>query len=225
MTEVLQRTAMNRRDFSRQLAIASVAASGAFGLIPAAQAQVEITEGREFTRLKDPVAVAADGKVEVLEFFGYWCPHCAAFEPTLEAWVRKLPADVSFRRIPVAFSAAQESFQRLYFGIEAIGAINALHGKVFTAIHANRQHLDKDAELVALAASNGVDGAKLLGAMKSFSVATKLSQARQAAQNYRVDGVPTLAINGRFVTSVGQAGTHERTVQVMDALIQRARKL
>ena len=225
MTKVLQRIDMNRRDFSRQIAIASVAASGSFGLMPAALAQGEITEGREFTRLKDPVAVAGGGKLEVLEFFGYWCPHCAAFEPTLEAWVRKLPADVSFRRIPVAFSAAQESFQRLYFGIEAMGAINTLHGKVFTAIHGAHQRLDKDAELVALASANGVDGTKLLEAMKSFSVATKLSQARQAAQNYRVDGVPTLAVNGRFITSVGQAGSHERTVQVMDALIQRARKL
>ena len=204
---------MNRRDFALHLAVAGAATPW---LAPLASAQGDFVEGREYTRLKDPVAVPGSGKVEVLEFFGYWCPHCAAFEPTLEAWARKLPADVSFRRIPVAFSPAQESYQRLYFAIEALGAISALQG--------NRQRLDKDAEIAALANANGVDGNKLLEAMKSFSVATKLAQARQAAQNYKIDGVPTLAVNGRFITSVGQAGTHERTVQVLDALIQKSRK-
>jgi thiol:disulfide interchange protein DsbA len=212
---------MNRRDFALRLAAAGAATPW---LSPLASAQGDFVEGREYTRLKDPVAVPGSGKIEVLEFFGYWCPHCAAFEPTLEAWARKLPADVNFRRIPVAFSPTQESYQRLYFAIEALGAINAMQGKVFVAMHANHQRLDKDAEIVALANANGVDGNKLLEAMKSFSVATKLAQARQAAQNYKIDGVPTLAVNGRFITSVGQAGTHERTVQVLDALIQKSRK-
>lgn len=210
-----------RRQFALRL--------GAVGLaLPwlgsSALAQADIAEGREYTRLKEPVAVPANGKVEVLEFFGYWCPHCAAFEPTLEAWAAKLPADVNFRRMPVAFSAAQESYQRLYFGIEALGVIDKLHGKVFTAMHGARQRLDKDSEIIALANANGVDGAKLIEAMKSFSVAAKLAQARQAAQAYRVDGVPTLAVAGRYITSVGQAGSHARAVQVLDALIQRSRK-
>lgn len=212
---------MNRRDFNLQ-----ALAAGASTLLAGTgvHAQGGLTDGREFTTLKEPVAVPGGGKVEVIEFFGYWCPHCAAFEPTLDAWSRKLPADVNFRRVPVAFSPPQESYQRLYFALEALGGVNAMHGKIFVAMHQNRLRLDKDAEIATLAQANGVDGAKLLEAMKSFSVATKLSQARTAVQNYKIDGVPSIAVQGRFITSVGQAGSHERTIQVMDALIQRARK-
>ena len=123
---------MNRRQFTLQ----ALAAGAGLSLAGTrALAQGAGTEGREYTVLKEPVAVASSGKVEVIEFFGYWCPHCAAFEPTLDAWARKLPADVNFRRIPVAFSPAQEIYQRLYFALEALGAVNAVHGKVFTAIH------------------------------------------------------------------------------------------
>ncbi|WP_088281888.1 thiol:disulfide interchange protein DsbA/DsbL [Ideonella sp. A 288] len=214
---------MNRRDFNARLA-----AAGAFGALGTtlgglAQAQAEPAEGREYTRIKEPVPVAVPGKVEVIEFFGYWCPHCAALEPTLEAWARKLPADVNFRRLPVAFSAPQESYQKLYFALEAMGQVAAMHGKVFTAMHGARQRLDKDAEITALAAASGVDGAKLLDTMKSFTVATKASQARQLSQTYRIEGVPTLIVHGRYMTSVGMAGTADRALQVVDALIQRSR--
>jgi thiol:disulfide interchange protein DsbA len=210
---------MNRREFSLGCVVAAALAL----LAGPAAAQGEPVEGREYTRLKEPVPVAVPGKVEVIEFFGYWCPHCASLEPTLEAWERKLPPDVNFRRIPIAFSAPQEHYQKLYFAIEALGAVPALQAKVFTAMHANRQRLDKEADIAALAKANGVDGAKLVEAMKSFTVATKVNQAKQLAQAYRIDSVPTLAVQGRYLTSVSQAGTPERTFQVIDALIQRSR--
>lgn len=211
---------MNRRDFTFQLG-----AAGALAALPmgTAWAQPAPVEGKDYTRLQNPVRVSGT-KIEVLEFFGYWCPHCAAFEPSLEAWVRKLPADVNFRRIPVLFSPTQEIYQRLYFALEAMGAVEAMHGKVFVAMHNNRQRLDKDAEIVTLANANGVDGAKLIETMKSFSIAAKLSQAKTLVQTYQIDGVPTVAVNGRFLTSPGQAGTNERALVVMDALIQRARQ-
>ena len=214
---------MKRREFTIHLA--SLGLLGSIGLGSAVQAQGGPIEGKDYTRLAEPVAVAGNGKIEVIEFFGYWCQHCAAFEPTLDAWSRKQPADVNFRRIPVAFSAPQETYQRLYFAIEAIGQVPALHGKVFTAMHGQRQRLDKDAEISALAAANGVDGAKLIDAMKGFTVATRVNQARQLAQAYRVDSVPMLAVNGRQVTSVALAGSHERALQVVDALVQQGRKL
>jgi thiol:disulfide interchange protein DsbA len=211
---------MNRREFTLRMGAGGAAA----WLAGSALAQGEPVEGRDYLRLKDAVAVAGGGKVEVIEFFGYWCPHCAAFEPLLEGWVRKLPADVNFRRIPVAFSAPQEWHQKLYFAIESLGQVPTLHGKVFTAMHANRQRLDKEAEVAALASANGADGAKLVEAMKSFSVATKISQARQLAQAYRIDSVPTLAVHGRYITSASHAGTPERTLRVVEALIQSSRK-
>jgi thiol:disulfide interchange protein DsbA len=187
-------------------------------------AQGQPAEGREYIRLKEPVAVAGGGKIEVIEFFGYWCPHCAAFEPVLDPWVRKLPADVNFRRIPIAFSAPQEWYQKLYFAIESLGQAGGLHAKVFVAMHDNKQRLDKEAEVVALANANGVDGAKLIEAMKGFSVATRTNQARQLAQAYKIDSVPTMAVHGRYITSVSQAGSHERVLQVVDALIQRSKQ-
>ncbi len=218
---------MKRRDFTlHTVRLGSLGIASALGaLLPTVLwAQGGPVEGKDYTRLKDPVPVAGSGKIEVIEFFGYWCPHCASLEPALDAWARKLPADVNFRRIPVAFSAAQESYQKLYFAIEATGQVQALHNKVFTAIHGQRQRLDKEAEIAALATANGLDGAKLVEAMKSFSVATKANQARQLTQAYHVDSVPMLAVHGRHLTSVAMAGSQERTLQVVDALVQQQRK-
>ena len=215
---------MKRREFNLQLGRMGLGLGVGTGLYGTAAAQGGLIEGTHYTRMNEPVAVAGGGKIEVIEFFGYWCPHCAAFEPSLEAWVRKLPDYVNFRRIPVAFSAPQESYQKLYFAIEALGQVTALQGKVFTAMHGERKRLDKDAEITALAAANGVDGAKLIEAMKSFSVATKINQARNLAQSYQVDSVPMLAVAGRYKTSVSMTGTNERALAVVDMLVQQSRQ-
>jgi thiol:disulfide interchange protein DsbA len=212
---------MKRREFALALGAGSLPALWT----GAALAQPQPVEGKEFTRLQPPGPVSAPaGKVEALEFFGYWCPHCHAFEPSLDAWVRKLPADVVFRRVPVSFGPPHEPFQKLYYALEAMGQLDTMHRKVFNAIHLQKLRLDKDADLQTLAKENNLDFAKLKDTMASFSVATKSNQAKQLASAYKLDGVPTLAVQGRFITSVGQAGGHERALQVMDALIQRARQ-
>ena len=207
---------MNRRDW--MLASASLA-----GLPLAAVAQGAPQEGRDFKRVETPVPVP-DGKVEVVEFFGYWCPHCNAFEPSLDAWVKKLPAHVNFRRIPVAFSPGQEPLQRLFFAIEALGQVEALHRKVFAALHVDHKRLNTDGDITAWLQSIGADSAKIGDAMKSFSAATKAQQSKQLANAYRIEGVPTLGIQGRFMTSPGMAGTAERALAVTDALIVQSRK-
>ncbi|MBE7420229.1 MAG: thiol:disulfide interchange protein DsbA/DsbL [Ideonella sp.] len=181
-------------------------------------------EGRDYVRLAQPVPVASSGKIEVVEFFGYWCPHCNAFEPTLDAWARKLPPDVALRRVPVAFSAAQEPYAKIYFALEAMGQLQAMHTKVFAAIHVQRHRLEKDGEIQAFVAANGIDGAKFIETMKSFTVASKLKQARQLAEAYRIDGVPTLGIHGRYFTSPSLAGGSDEALKVADQLIQRVRK-
>jgi protein dithiol oxidoreductase (disulfide-forming) len=207
---------MKRRDFT--LGIGAAWMSG--GPVLAA---AEPMEGKDFTRLAQPVQVAVPGKVEVIEFFGYWCPHCNAFEPTLDAWVHKLPGDVNFRRIPVAWQAAHEPYQKLYFALEALGLLDAAHRKVFYGVHVQRARLEKDADIAAYLSANGLDGAKVVETMKSFSVASKTRQAAQLVGAYHVDGVPTLAVAGRFVTSPEMAGGEERALQVTDALIRKAR--
>lgn len=209
---------MNRRQIHRYL--------GAFGALiaagPYARAQGTAIEGKDYLRLATPVAMPP-GKIDIVFFFGYWCPHCNAFEPTLEPWVHKLPADVAFRRIPVGFQPWHEPYQRLYYAIEALGLIDALHMRAFATIHVGHQRLEKDADIQKWAAQNNQDGAKILDAMKSFSTAAKLRQGSQLAAQYHIDSVPTLGVHGRFTTSPSSAGTHERVLQVADQLIAQIR--
>jgi protein dithiol oxidoreductase (disulfide-forming) len=182
-------------------------------------------EGRDFVRLGTQAPVAAPaGKVEVVEFFSYGCPHCYSFEPLLEPWVKKLPADVSFRRVPAAFNASWEGLAKIYYALEATDQLDAMHKRVFAAIHVQRQRLDKEADIAAFVKGAGGDDAKFLDAYKSFGVATKLRQGKQLAEAYKIDGVPTLGIHGRWFTSGSLAGTHERALAVADQLIQRAKK-
>lgn len=207
---------MKRREFALALGSAPLWTSPA-------RAAAEPVEGQDYTRLSPAIAVAVPGKVEVIEFFGYYCPHCAAFEPTLEAWVRKLPPDVNFRRIPVGWQAALEPHQKLYFALEALGLLDTLHAKAFQAVQVQRLQFDKDSDFMTFAKTNGVDGAKLLDAVKGFSVSAKARTASQLVKSYHVEGVPMLAINGRYTTSPEKAKGEERSLQVTDALIRKTR--
>ena len=214
---------MKRREFSSQFLVAGFGA--AMLTSGTARAQAEPVEGAQYVKLSQPQPVPAGGKIEVLEFFWYGCPHCHAFEPALEAWQKKLPADVAFRRMPVAFR--EEPFtthQRLYFSIEAMGLLDSVHRKVFNAIHLEKARLDKLPDIVAFLAKNGVDGAKFTEVFNSFSVQTKARQAKQLAEAYRIDGVPAIGIQGRFYTSGSMAGSGDRALAVADYLIQRVRK-
>jgi len=143
---------MNRQEFFTQLVAAGVGLSAAVIAAPAA-AQFVPVEGTHYVRLSEPLPVPA-GKIEVIEFFWYGCPHCNAFEPTLDAWQKKLPADVLFRRVPVAFrDEPYGTHQRIYYALEAMGLIPTMHRKVFYAIHGERQRLDKAPEIAAFMAA------------------------------------------------------------------------
>ncbi len=211
---------INRRDLTLTGATAAVlAATGA-----RAQGATPV-EGKDFVRLPAPAPVAAPaGKIEVVEFFSYGCPHCYSFEPLLEPWIKKLPADVAFRRVPAAFNATWEGLAKIFYALEATNQVDAMHKRVFAAIHVQRQKLDKEADIAAFVKNAGGDDAKFLDAYKSFAVATKLRQGKQLAEAYKIDGVPTLGIHGRWFTAGSLAGTHERALAVADQLIARARK-
>jgi thiol:disulfide interchange protein DsbA len=182
-------------------------------------------EGVHYLRLAKPAPVSApNGKIEVVEFFWYGCPHCNALEPALEAWAKRLPADVAFRRVPVAFSATHESHQKLFYALEAMGELDKMHTRVFAAIHNQRQRLDRDADQAAFVRANGLDGDKFLQAGKSFTVQTRMRQAKQLAQAYDVDGVPTLGVHGRFYTGGALAGDNLKALAVAEVLIDRVRR-
>jgi thiol:disulfide interchange protein DsbA len=214
---------MKRRDFSRQLAGAGLGLAAA-GL---ARAQGGPVEGQHYVKLSTPAPVSLpspDKKVEVVEFFWYGCPHCFSFEPLLESWVRRLPPDVAFRQVPVGFAVPHQLHQKLFYALEEMGQLPAMHRRVFTAIQQQNQRLNNEADIVAFVGANGVDRDKFIAAFWSFSVATKANRAKQLSEAYKIDGVPALGIHGRFYTSGSLAGSHERALAVTDFLIQRARQ-
>jgi protein dithiol oxidoreductase (disulfide-forming) len=216
---------MNRREFSIQ-SLSALGLGMGVSLPQLAHAQGEPVEGTHYVKLQQsvPTSVPA-GKVEVVEFFWYGCPHCFHFEPFLAAWAAKVPADVVFRRVPVAFRENPFGIhQRLYYAVETMGLIPVLHAKIFHAIHEENLKLDKPELIAEFVAKNGVDKTKFMAVFDSFGVQTKCRQARSLAEAYKIDGVPTVGIAGQFYTSVSLNGTPEKTLATADALINKVRK-
>ena len=213
----------NRRDFSRHL----LAAGAVFAAPPAVLARgAAPVEGTHFVRLNTPASVSLptpDKKIDLVEFFWYGCPHCNAFEPALESWVKRLPPDVSFRRVHVGFGAPHQAHQKLFYALEELGLLDTLHRKVFAAIHMQNKRLLTDADIAAFGTESGIDGAKLVAATKSFGVVTKATRARQLSEAYKIDGVPAIGVQGRYYTSGSLAGSMERMVTVADYLIGKSR--
>ncbi len=211
---------MNRRDFSTQLAGVGL------GLATAgtALAQGAPEEGKQYVRLQTAaqVTLPPQKKVEVIEFFWYGCPHCFAFEPTVEAWAKRVPPDVYFHQMPFAFIGPVEH-QKLFYALDEMGQREAMQRKIFTAIHVENKRLNTEAEITAYVAANGVDSAKFTAAFRSFAVNTKLSRGKQLSNAYKIDGVPAIGVNGRYYTSATLAGSHEKAIAVTEYLIQRAR--
>jgi thiol:disulfide interchange protein DsbA len=212
---------MRRREFHRNaltaMALSGSAMAWAQGKVPA--------DGADYISLEQPAATeGGPGKVDVVEFFWYSCPHCNAFEPQLEAWLSKLPKNVHFRRVPVMFRPNFEPQQRLFYVLEAMGKLPGLHKKVFHAIHVEKQTLDTAELLAAWAAKQGLDRAKFLEQYNSFPVVTKGRRATQLQEQYKVDGVPSLGIAGKYFTSGSMAGNMQRALQVTDYLIAQAAK-
>lgn len=216
------------RIFSKLLAAAG------FGLVAlsAAASPASPQNGLDYRTLEQPQQTAAGNKVEVTEFFWYSCPHCFAFEPELESWVKKQGDKIVFKRVPIAFRDSFIPQQKLYYTLEGLGMVDQLHAKVFRAIHVERQRLDTDAEIADFIAKQGVDKKKFTDMYNSFAVQTKVRQASQTQNAYKVDGVPLVAIDGRWLTSPSIVGTsignkpepilQASTLQVMDFLVSKA---
>ncbi|WP_332825950.1 thiol:disulfide interchange protein DsbA/DsbL [Ramlibacter sp.] len=215
---------MKRREFSA--ATAAVLGTTALGFPGLVLAQARAPqEGKDFRALEKRATVEAPaGKIEVVEFFWYSCPHCNSFEPRLNAWLKKAPADVAFRRVPVAFRDDFVPQQRLYYALEAMGKLDELHGKVFQDIHVNRLPTSKEDQILAFVEKNGVDKAKFQEQYNSFAVSTKARRARQLQDAYVVDGVPAMGVAGRYYVDGDLAGNMDRALQVVDYLIAEARK-
>jgi thiol:disulfide interchange protein DsbA len=183
-----------------------------------------IEEGFDYRVLPAAQAIEAKGKIEVLEFFWYGCPHCHDFEPQLDAWVKRQGKDVSVRKVPVAFRDDLLPHSQLFYALESLGKSD-LHAKVMEAIHVGKKKLLSEAEITDWVASQGVDREAFSKAFKSFTVTSKARAANQIAQSYRIDGVPTVAIQGKYITSPSiTGGSKARAIDAMDHLINKSRK-
>ena len=209
---------MKRRQFPFALSLPLALSSGL------AWAQQAFRAGKDYQKLERPVpSDVGVGKVELIEFFWYSCPHCNAFEPTFAQWIKNAPKDVVVRRMPVAFRDDFAPQQRLYFALEALGLLDTIHAKVFHAVHVERLPLNTDALIQTWIEKQGVDGKKFAEAYKSFGVAGKIKRAVQLQNEYRVEGVPSLGIAGRYYTDGTMAGGMERALKVAESLIAQSR--
>lgn len=190
--------------------------------------------GVDYRTLDKPQPTESGKKVEVTEFFWYSCPHCYAFEPALTDWVKKQGDKIVFKRVPVAFRDSFVPQQKLYYTLEAMGRLNDLHPKAFHAIHAERRNLDTEQAILDWVVKQGVDKEKFIELYNSFGIQAKAQRATQMQAAYKVDGVPLIAIDGRFLTSPSIVGgsignkpepvLFAATLQVMDALVARVEK-
>lgn len=213
---------MNRREFSAGTAcLLGAAALGLPGLAWAQQAE----EGKDYRKLERALPVDAPaGKIEVIEFFWYSCPHCNAFEPLLVEWIKKQPADVVIKRVPVAFRDDAVPQQRLFYALDAMGKLEALHQKVFDAVHKDKQPTDRQDRIVAFAQSNGIDPAKFVEVYNSMGVSSRSRRATALMDAYGVEGVPAIGVGGRFYTDSTLSGGMQRMLRVTDQLVAEARK-
>ena len=217
---------MDRRHFSLNAAsLAGALALAGAGLPLRARAQGGApVEGRDFQGLPKPIAVPSNGKIEVIEFFWYACPHCFAFEPTIAAWIAKLPADVHFRRVPVGFDARKETHQRIFYTWEALGLVEQMHLKTFTRFHVQKRPIDSLRDMQDFAQENGLDVAKVGQAWNSFSVQTRCQEAKRLEDDYGIERMPEMAIAGRFVAVAQVAQGPASVLVTTDWLIDKVRR-
>ena len=189
----------------------------------AGPAAAELVEGKNYIRLKAPVPVETGKKIEVIEFFSYGCPHCAELEPHLDAWLAKLPPDVQFRRVPVMFQQRWVNLGKIYYTLDALGDEHKLSPEVFTALHGKNMSLWDDKTFFDWAASKGLDRKKVEDVFSSFAVNGKMNRAKQQAQTFDVQSVPTIVVDGKFVTGSDKVGSHGQLPAALDELVAKAR--
>ena len=211
------------RPQTRQFLKTATAGAAWLALVPA-HAQGGPKEGVEYRVVQPTQQTDSGARLEVLEFFWYGCPHCNSLESTLREWVRKLPPDVAFRKVHVALGPAWEPHQQLYYTLEALGKTPALDEKIFTALHVDHISLDKPDRMAEFLVKHGVDRKAFLDTYESFAVRTRKQKATQQARAWGLDGVPALAVNGKYFTAPSMAKGNAQSLQVVDYLLNLERK-
>ena len=203
---------------TRRLLPVAGAFLAALSLTAAAQS---LDEGKEYLRLKNPQPVETGKKIEVIEFFSYGCPHCADLEPVLQGWIKTMPADVQMRRIPVMYQERWIPLAKVYYTLEALGEDKRLSPEVFSALHSRGMSLWQDKTFFDWAATQGIDRKKVEDMYNSFAISGKVNRARQAAEAYQIQSVPSFVVDGKYVTY--KVSSHRAIPSTLDALIAKAR--
>ena len=163
---------------------------------------------------------APDGKVEVTEFFWYGCPHCFKFEPYVESWLKQKSENVTFKRIPAMLNPKWESHARAYYAAEVLGITNKIHEPLFIALHVEKKRIFKEEDILNFVEGLGVDRKKFAGAYHSFAVSAKIQHSKKLGRAYNLSGVPSVIINGKYLTSARHAGSFEGLVVLMNSLAE-----
>lgn len=186
----------------------------AFGL---AALPAQANEG--YTTLAKPGRVDKPGQIEVREFFWYGCPHCYTLEPHITKWLQTKPADVNFVRSPAALNPVWESNARGYYTMETLGLVEKTHLPLFQAIHVGKQRLFDQGSLTRFYSGFGVNAETFASTYNSFAVSGKVAQSKTLAQQYGLDGVPAVVVNGKYLVK----GESEKVIETINALIAKER--
>jgi thiol:disulfide interchange protein DsbA len=212
---------MNRRRIVL-LAVQSVPLA-ALGGAAFAQEVVRVRQNIEY-RVIEPQPVETGDKIEVIDFFWYGCPHCNALQPTLEDWIKRKPADVALRRIPVIFRDSWAPHARIYYALESLNEIERLHQKVYHSYHVEELYMSKPDVMEQWAVKNGIDRKKWLDAYFSPETDEKMARAARATKVYTLEGTPSMVVDGRYLTSGSMAPSLKGMMTVVDELIRLARQ-
>lgn len=192
--------------------------SGSF-LLPLSQAQA----ADAYVKVEPAQPSDTTGKIEVLEFFAYSCPHCNTIEPMVEKWAKTLPENVVLKPVPVAFNASMADLQKLYYSLESLNRLD-LHPAVFKAIHTERKRIYDAKAIIDWVADQGVDRKAFEEVFNSFGVKSKIMRADELAKAYKIEGTPSIAVGGKYVTSPTMTNSYEATIAEAQRLVEMVNK-
>lgn len=190
----------------------------------AAAPRTEFVEGRDYIAIDPPVQTRSGKQIEVVEVFGYSCPHCANFAPYLNRWAKEQKPDVKLELVPAAFGGIWDAYARVYYTAVTMGVADLTHDALFEALHAERIPVRNMDDIAGFYAGHGVDKAQFMSTIESFPVGDKVSDARQRVLAYGVDGTPTMVVAGKYRVLAPREGGFSRLLEVVDFLVAKERE-
>jgi len=192
-------------------------------LLPGSALAKDYQEGKEYLLLSPQQPTSTGDKIEVVELFWYGCPHCYELEPEVQAWLKNKPGDVELVRMPAVLGQRWELLAQAYYTAELLGITDKIHPALFAAIHDKHMKIDDEAALQAFFVDQGVSAEDFKKTFNSFAVAVKMNNSRQMTRRYKITGVPTIIVNGKYSTGAKLAGSNQALFEVVDYLVEQER--